>query len=94
MGNQLSTKYETEARFLPDAPGKKHVCIIGGGSSGLIVMKELKEKGHTFECFELLPAVGGVYVKSYENTILTTSSLLTGLTKFYRLKQILILLMK
>ena len=41
-------------------------------------MKELVEKGHTVECFEKLPAMGGVYVKSYENTILTTSSLLTA----------------
>jgi dimethylaniline monooxygenase (N-oxide forming) len=57
---------------------KKHVCIIGGGSSGLIVMKELKALGHTFECFEVLPTIGGVYVKSYSNTILTTSSLLTA----------------
>lgn len=57
---------------------KKHCCIIGGGSSGLILMKELQELGHTFECFEQLPQVGGVYVKSYQNTILTTSSLLTA----------------
>jgi len=34
--------------------------------------------GHTVECFEKLPAIGGVYVKSYQNTILTTSSLLTA----------------
>ncbi len=57
---------------------KKHVCIIGGGSSALILMKELKSLGHTFECFEMLPTIGGVYVKSYQNTILTTSSLLTA----------------
>ncbi len=57
---------------------KKHVCIIGGGSSGLIVMKELQSLGHTFECFEKLPTIGGVYIKSYQNTILTTSSLLTA----------------
>ena len=57
---------------------KRHVCVIGGGSSGLICMKELQLLGHTFECFEILPAIGGVYVKSYKNTILTTSSLLTA----------------
>lgn len=57
---------------------KKHVCVIGGGSSGLILMKELKESGHTFECFEKLPVLGGVYVKAYQSTILTTSSLLTA----------------
>jgi dimethylaniline monooxygenase (N-oxide forming) len=57
---------------------RKHVAIIGGGSSGIILMKELQEAGHTFECFEMLPVPGGVYVKSYESTVLTTSSLLTA----------------
>jgi len=57
---------------------KKHICVIGGGSSGLIVMKELLQLGHTVECFGQLPAIGGVYIKSYQNTILTTSSLLTA----------------
>jgi len=36
------------------------VCVIGAGSSGLMVMKELQSVGHTFHCFELLPNVGGV----------------------------------
>lgn len=58
--------------------GKKHVCIIGGGSSALILMKELQGLGHTFECFERFACIGGVYVKAYYNTILTTSSLLTA----------------
>lgn len=29
-------------------------------------------------CFERLPTIGGVYVKAYKDTILTTSSLLTA----------------
>ena len=41
-------------------------------------MKELTKLGHKVTCFESLPAIGGVYVKSYQNTILTTSSLLTA----------------
>jgi dimethylaniline monooxygenase (N-oxide forming) len=57
---------------------KKHHAIIGGGSSSLTLMKELKEKGHTFECFERYPTVGGVYVTAYKDTMLTTSSLLTA----------------
>ena len=32
--------------FLPNAPNKKHVCVIGGGTSGLIVMKELTALGY------------------------------------------------
>ena len=57
---------------------RKHVGIIGGGSSAIILMKELQDAGHTFEAFEMLPTIGGVYVKSYESTVLTTSSLLTA----------------
>ena len=78
MGNQLSTVYEVEEKFLPGAPGKKHICVIGAGASGLVVMKELTKLGHKVTCYESLPAIGGVYVKSYQNTILTTSSLLTA----------------
>ena len=76
MGNSSSTNSAPVKEF-GDAP-RKHVCIIGGGSSGVILMKELQEAGHTFECFEALPTIGGVYVKSYDSTILTTSSLLTA----------------
>jgi hypothetical protein len=57
---------------------KKHICVIGAGSSGLVVMKELTKLGHRVTCFESLPSIGGVYTKSYQNTILTTSSLLTA----------------
>lgn len=82
MGNKLGRKYTPAAKFLPDAPGKKHFCIIGAGSSGLVVMKELLALGHKVSCYELLPVIGGVYVKSYENTILTTSSLLTAWSQY------------
>lgn len=57
---------------------KKTVCVIGAGSSGLVVMKELQAVGHDFQCFEVLPHIGGVYLKSYQDTVLTTSSLLTA----------------
>mmetsp|Transcript_10743 Transcript_10743/g.9676 ORF Transcript_10743/g.9676 Transcript_10743/m.9676 type:complete len:565 (+) Transcript_10743:95-1789(+) len=78
MGNKSSKGYDVELKHCPPNPIKKHVCIIGGGSSALILMKELLSLGHTVECFERLPRIGGVYVKSYQNTILTTSSLLTA----------------
>eukprot|EP00595_Chromulina_sp_UTEXLB2642_P002014 CAMPEP_0196761908 /NCGR_PEP_ID=MMETSP1095-20130614/1218_1 /TAXON_ID=96789 ORGANISM="Chromulina nebulosa, Strain UTEXLB2642" /NCGR_SAMPLE_ID=MMETSP1095 /ASSEMBLY_ACC=CAM_ASM_000446 /LENGTH=565 /DNA_ID=CAMNT_0042111989 /DNA_START=75 /DNA_END=1772 /DNA_ORIENTATION=+ len=79
MGNKASTQsYDVELKHKPPSSVKKHVCVIGGGSSGLIIMKELLALGHTVECFERLPRIGGVYVKSYQNTILTTSSLLTA----------------
>jgi dimethylaniline monooxygenase (N-oxide forming) len=82
MGNQLGAKRVIDPKFLPDAPGKKHVCVIGGGSSGLVIMKELLRLGHSVTCFELLPRAGGVYVKSYQKTILTTSSLMTAWSDF------------
>lgn len=72
----MGAHQSSEESFGP-AP-RKHVAVIGGGSSGIILMKELQEAGHTFECFEMLPVSGGVYVKSYESTVLTTSSLLTA----------------
>jgi Flavin-binding monooxygenase-like len=78
MGNQLSHVNAVDEKFSAGAPGKKHICVIGAGSSGLVVMKELTKLGHKVTCFESLPAIGGVYVKSYQNTILTTSSLLTA----------------
>jgi dimethylaniline monooxygenase (N-oxide forming) len=44
--------------------------------------KELLSLGHQVTCFERLPRIGGVYVKSYKDTILTTSSLLTAWTDY------------
>mmetsp|Transcript_2540 Transcript_2540/g.3755 ORF Transcript_2540/g.3755 Transcript_2540/m.3755 type:complete len:555 (-) Transcript_2540:162-1826(-) len=62
--------------------GKKHFIIIGAGASGLTLMRQLTSLGHSVSCFETLPVIGGVYAKSYENTILTTSSLLTAYSEF------------
>jgi dimethylaniline monooxygenase (N-oxide forming) len=61
---------------------KKHICIIGAGSSGIILMKELQEAGHTFTCFESFSCIGGVYAKSNPSTLLTTSSVLTAWSFF------------
>jgi len=38
--------------------------------------------GHEATSFELLPVIGGVYAKSYDNTTLTTSSLLTAFSDY------------
>lgn len=61
---------------------QKHIAVIGAGASGLVVMKELNEVGVKATCFELLPVIGGVYAKSYDNTMLTTSSLLTSFSSY------------
>ncbi|HEY6564409.1 MAG TPA: NAD(P)-binding domain-containing protein, partial [Pirellulaceae bacterium] len=41
------------------------VCVIGAGSSGLTVLKSLKERGVDFDCFEKGSGVGGLW--RYEN---------------------------
>ncbi|KAG5175302.1 flavin-binding monooxygenase-like subfamily [Tribonema minus] len=64
------------------AEGKKHFLVIGAGSSGLVVMRELTALGHSVSCFESSAVLGGVYAKTYDNTILTTSSLLTAYAEF------------
>ncbi|CAM9408227.1 unnamed protein product [Choristocarpus tenellus] len=63
-------------------PPKKKIAIIGAGASGLTVMKELTALGHKVMCFEVLPVIGGVYAKSYDNTMLTTSSCLTSFSDY------------
>jgi|UniRef100_A0A7S2UXY2 dimethylaniline monooxygenase (N-oxide forming) len=64
------------------AEGQKHIMVLGAGASGLTVMKHLLELGHKVTCFELLPCIGGVYAKSYDNTFLTTSSCLTAYSDY------------
>jgi hypothetical protein len=44
---------------MPDAPPK--VCLIGAGSSGLPVIKALKERGIPVTCFEKTPNIGGLW---------------------------------
>lgn len=62
--------------------GKKSVCVIGAGASGLTVMKELLNFGHSVKCFDENCRIGGVYAKSYDGTMLTTSSLLTAYSDY------------
>jgi len=67
-----------------DAPaeGKKHIAVIGAGASGLTAIKELTAMGHKVTCLEASPRIGGVYTKSYDSTLLTTSSLLTAYSDY------------
>eukprot|EP01116_Phalansterium_solitarium_P011606 TRINITY_DN2733_c0_g2_i1.p1 TRINITY_DN2733_c0_g2~~TRINITY_DN2733_c0_g2_i1.p1 ORF type:complete len:596 (-),score=127.43 TRINITY_DN2733_c0_g2_i1:635-2422(-) len=55
-------------------PGKGHVGIIGCGPSGLVLLKELHELGFEATAFECDTTVGGVYSKTYEEALLTTSN--------------------
>jgi len=63
-------------------PAKKTCCVIGAGASGLTVMKELTSLGHKVMCFEESIRIGGVYTKSYDRTMLTTSSVLTAFSDY------------
>lgn len=47
----------TEMKEMSSAP--VDVCIIGAGSSGIAAAKALKERGITFECFEIGSDIGG-----------------------------------
>ena len=74
----MAPKVET----VPTADCKKSVAVIGAGASGLTVMKELTSLGHSVVCFEENIRIGGVYTKSYDRTMLTTSSLLTSFSDY------------
>ena len=57
---------------------KKHICVIGAGPAGLRVTKDLIEMGHTVSCFEKMPKLGGVFLKTYDNMRFVSSSLLSA----------------
>ena len=39
--------------------GRKHVCVIGAGSSGITACQKLDERGIEFDCFEMSSETGG-----------------------------------
>lgn len=53
-------------------------CVVGAGPAGLAALKELNEVGIEASCFELQPAVGGVFAKAYEGLLMTSSSVMTA----------------
>ena len=57
---------------------RKHICVIGAGPAGLRVTKDLIEMGHTVSCFEKMPKLGGVFLKTYDNMRFVSSSLLSA----------------
>ncbi len=58
------------------------MLVIGCGASGLTAIRQLTAAGHTVECYETFPQLGGVYTNTYDSTILTTSSLLTAFSDY------------
>ena len=50
------------------------VCVIGGGLSGLVTLKELTSAGHRAKCFEGGEAIGGGFRQAYDSCHLTVSN--------------------
>lgn len=65
----------------------KRYCIIGAGACGLAVVKNFKERGIPFDCFEREADIGGLWNEAsphrvYETTHLNTSKRLSRYTDF------------
>jgi len=59
------------------------VGVIGGGVSGIVTAKELKEVGIECECFEMMPVLGGVFAHyGWKDGRLTSSSVFTWFSDF------------
>jgi len=73
---------EPELVLVQNPPSKRTVCVIGAGASGLTCTRELVSLGHKVMVFEESYRIGGVYTKSYDRTMLTTSSVLTAFSDY------------
>ncbi|GHP05654.1 hypothetical protein PPROV_000440400 [Pycnococcus provasolii] len=60
-----------------DDTSSKTVGIVGAGPAGLVFAKELLEQGMDVVLFEMQKNVGGVFSRTYDGTMLTTSNVLT-----------------
>jgi len=63
-------------------PAKTKILIVGGGPSGLVALKELREVGFDCVCYEAQDGVGGAFRIAYENMFLTISNRLMGFSDF------------
>lgn len=68
---------------------KKRVCVVGGGPSGLVALKELTEAGHYAEAFEKSSTFGGVFSgegsvsnRAYKGLMLTISNYYMAFSDF------------
>jgi dimethylaniline monooxygenase (N-oxide forming) len=64
---ERETREMTETAFGPD--DEQRTCIIGAGSSGIAVAKELHRRGLPFDCYELGDRVGGNWVFGNSNQV-------------------------
>lgn len=65
-----------------------HVCVVGAGASGLVVIKELLDEGHTVVCYEKEDKEGGLFYYRpdkggvYDSTRLTISNNFMAFSSF------------
>ena len=46
---------------MADSSGRKRICVIGAGPSGLACMRQLLDEGHEVVCFERTSEIGGIW---------------------------------
>ena len=59
---------------LPNLPPGSHICIIGGGSSGVFAIREVLKAGFQPTLYNAADSSGGVWNSNYHWTSLTTNS--------------------
>ena len=72
---------------MSDNASSKRFCIIGAGACGIAAVKNFKERGIPFDCFEQEADIGGIWNPDcdravYETTHLNTSKRLSRYTDF------------
>lgn len=72
---------------MPSTEPAKRYCLIGAGACGLAVVKNFKERGIPFDCFEAEADIGGIWNPDspnhvYETICLNTSKSLSKYTDY------------
>ena len=57
-------------------------CVIGAGAAGLATVRELRDRGLAFDCFEQTDRVGGHWHTDYESLHLITDRDSSGFTGY------------
>ncbi len=70
-------------RPLPPKPTGIRVAVVGAGLSGLVMLRELLAAGHDAVIFEASSLIGGVFAATYDECLLTSSSINTAFSSFF-----------
>jgi dimethylaniline monooxygenase (N-oxide forming) len=80
--NSTFTMGSSQSSISVTPPKNGKVIIIGGGPSGLVALKELREKGFDATVLEKAPGVGGAFRVAYDHMFLTISTKLMAYSDF------------